>query len=119
MNDPIAVLLVVGLIDWIELPDYGLGDIPLLFLQELGVGPAVGIAVGWIAVQGLRRASLGGESGYAIGTIRPAAGRVRRRQHLQLRLSRRLPRRVSSSAPSRSPRSCGALFHRVSLRSAR
>ena len=73
VNDPIAVLLVVGLIDWIELPDYGLGDMVLLFLQELGIGLAVGIAVGWIAVQGLRRASLGGESGYAIGTIGAAA----------------------------------------------
>ncbi|HEX6587333.1 MAG TPA: potassium/proton antiporter [Solirubrobacterales bacterium] len=73
VNDPIAVLLVVGLIDWIELPDYGLGDMVLLFVQELGIGLAVGIAVGWIAVQGLRRASLGGESGYAIGTIGAAA----------------------------------------------
>src|SRR3954470_8910775 len=25
-NDPVAVLLVIGLIDWIQLPDYGLGD---------------------------------------------------------------------------------------------
>jgi cell volume regulation protein A len=73
MNDPIAILLVVGLIDWIELPDYGLGDMVLLFAQELGIGLAVGLAVGWLAVMGLRRVSLGGEAGYAIGTIGAAA----------------------------------------------
>jgi cell volume regulation protein A len=73
LNDPVAVLLVVGLIDWIELPDYGLGDMALLFARELGIGLAVGIAVGWLAVQGLRRARLGNEAGYAIGTIGVAA----------------------------------------------
>ena len=26
MNDPVAVILVVGLIDAIEMPDYGAGD---------------------------------------------------------------------------------------------
>ena len=72
-NDPIAVLLVVGLIDWIQLPDYGLADMTLLFLRELGIGLAVGIAVGWLAVQGLRRTRLGTEAGYPIGTIGVAA----------------------------------------------
>jgi len=73
MNDPVAVLLVVGLIDWIQLPDYGLGDMALLFLRELGIGLAVGLAVGWLAVQGLRRTRLGTEAGYPVGTIGVAA----------------------------------------------
>ncbi len=73
MNDPVAVLLVVGLIDWIQLPDYGAVDMVLLFGKELGIGLAVGVAVGWLAVQGLRRARLGNEAGYAIGTIGVAA----------------------------------------------
>jgi cell volume regulation protein A len=73
LNDPVAVLLVVGLIDWIQLPDYGLGDMALLFVRELGIGLAVGAAVGWIAVQGLRRARLEVEAAYAIGTIGVAA----------------------------------------------
>ena len=73
MNDPIAVLLVVGLIDWIQLPDYGLGDMTLLFLRELAIGLGVGLAVGWLAVQGLRRTRLGTEAGYPIGTIGVAA----------------------------------------------
>jgi potassium/hydrogen antiporter len=73
LNDPVAILLVVGLIDWIQLPDYGLGDMVLLFVEQLAIGLAVGIAVGWIAVQGLRRAWLGSEAGYVIGTIGTAA----------------------------------------------
>ncbi|MGZ5333303.1 MAG: potassium/proton antiporter [Solirubrobacterales bacterium] len=73
LNDPVAVLLVVGLIDWIQLPDYGLADMVVLLFRELGIGLAVGLAVGWLAVQGLRRARLGNEAGYAIGTIGVAA----------------------------------------------
>jgi cell volume regulation protein A len=72
-NDPVAILLVVGLIDWIELPDYGFVDMVLLLLRELGIGLAVGLAVGWLCSQGLRRARLGSEAGYAIGTIGVAA----------------------------------------------
>jgi cell volume regulation protein A len=73
LNDPVAVLLVVGLIDWIQLPDYGGWDLALLFAKQLGIGLAVGGAVGWLAVQGLRRAWLGTEAGYVIGTMAAAA----------------------------------------------
>jgi cell volume regulation protein A len=73
LNDPVAVLLVVGLIDWIQLPDYGFGDMVLLLVKQLAIGLAVGAAVGWLAVQGLRRAWLGSEAGYVIGTIGAAA----------------------------------------------
>jgi potassium/hydrogen antiporter len=73
MNDPVAILLVVGLIDWIQLPDYGFGDMVLLFVRQLAIGFAVGVAVGWLSVQGLRRALLGSEAGYVIGTIGTAA----------------------------------------------
>jgi potassium/hydrogen antiporter len=73
LNDPVAVLLVVGLIDWIQLPDYGFGDMVLLLVRQLAIGAVVGIAVGWLAVQGLRRAWLGSEAVYVIGTIGAAA----------------------------------------------
>jgi len=73
LNDPMAILLVVGLIDWIQLPHYGIEDMALLFVRELSIGVAVGVAVGWLAVQGLRRAWLGNEAGYVIGTMGTAA----------------------------------------------
>src|SRR5215213_772128 len=47
LNDPVAVLLVVGFIDWIEKPDYGLLDMVGLFAQQIGIGIAVGLGVGW------------------------------------------------------------------------
>jgi cell volume regulation protein A len=72
-NDPVAILLVVGLIDWIQLPDYGAVDMALLFVRELSIGVVVGMAVGWLAVWGLRRAWLGTEAGYVIGTMGAAA----------------------------------------------
>jgi cell volume regulation protein A len=73
MNDPVAILLVVGLIDWIQLPDYGIADMLWLFARQLAIGLAVGLSVGWLSVQGLRRAWLGTEAGYVIGTIGAAA----------------------------------------------
>src|SRR3954452_22165300 len=38
LNDPVAILLVIGFIDWIQNPDYGALDMGLLLLRELGVG---------------------------------------------------------------------------------
>jgi cell volume regulation protein A len=72
-NDPVAVLLVVGFIEWIERPDYGVADMTLLLGEELGIGLAVGLAVGWLGIQGLRRARLGTAGGYPVGTIGIAA----------------------------------------------
>ena len=73
LNDPVAILLVVGLIDWIQLPDYGVGDMTLLLVRELAIGLVAGLAIGWVAVQALRRAWLGSEAGYVIGTMGTAA----------------------------------------------
>ena len=48
-NDPVAVLLVIGFIDWIQQPDYGIGDMALLLVLELGIGAVVGdrASAGW------------------------------------------------------------------------
>jgi potassium/hydrogen antiporter len=73
LNDPVAVLLVVGLIDWIQDPGYGAADMALLFVKELGIGLVVGLAIGALSVKGLRRARLGNESAYVIGTLGIAA----------------------------------------------
>jgi potassium/hydrogen antiporter len=72
-NDPVAVLLVIGFIDWIQRPDYGVLDMSLLFLRELGIGLAIGVAVGWLGVQALRRARLGTPGVYPLGTLGIAA----------------------------------------------
>jgi potassium/hydrogen antiporter len=45
----------------------------LLLVRQLAIGFAVGVSVGWLAVHGLRRAWLGSEAGYVIGTIGAAA----------------------------------------------
>jgi potassium/hydrogen antiporter len=72
-NDPVAVLLVIGFIDWIEKPNYGIGDMAILFVEELGAGAIVGIAVGWLAVQGLQRTRLDSTGLYPVATLATAA----------------------------------------------
>ena len=73
LNDPIAVLLVVGFIDWIQNPGYGILDMALLLGREMGIGLAIGLATGWLGVMGLRRARLATAGAYPLGTIGIAA----------------------------------------------
>src|SRR5919198_512369 len=46
LNDPVAIVLVLGLIDVIQEPGFGFFDLVLLFLRELAIGGAIGIAAG-------------------------------------------------------------------------
>ena len=73
LNDPVAVLLVLGFIDWLEQPDYGLNDMAVLFVSELGIGAAVGAAVGWLSVAGFRRARLDSAGLYPVASLASAA----------------------------------------------
>jgi potassium/hydrogen antiporter len=73
LNDPVAVLLVIGFVDWIDEPGYGAGDMALLFLMELGIGLAIGLAVGWLAVEGLRRTRLDSAGLYPVATLATGA----------------------------------------------
>ena len=73
MNDPVAILLVIGFIDWIQLPDYGLGDMVVDFIAELGIGAVVGVAVGTAALYGLRRTRLASAGLYPVASIAIAA----------------------------------------------
>jgi cell volume regulation protein A len=73
LNDPVAVLLVVGFIDWIQKPGYGLVDMVGLFAQQIGIGLAAGLGVGWLAVQGMQRLSLATAGLYPVATIATAA----------------------------------------------
>jgi cell volume regulation protein A len=73
LNDPVAVLLVLGFLDWIEKPGYGVGDMLLLFLREVGIGLAVGLVVGWLAVRGLQRTRLASTGLYPVASLATAA----------------------------------------------
>jgi cell volume regulation protein A len=73
LNDPVAVLLVIGFVDWIQEPGYGAADMALLFVLELGIGLAAGLLVGWLAVQGLQRTRLDSAGLYPVATLATAA----------------------------------------------
>ena len=94
-NDPVAVLLVIGFIDWIDTPGYGALDMVGLFVREMGIGAAVGLAVGSLAVWALRSARLASPGLYPVATL-SAAGLAfgGAATPARLRLPRRLPRRA-------------------------
>jgi cell volume regulation protein A len=49
-NDPMAIALTLGLIAWIEHPDsYGIDDLVLLVIRQIGLGLIVGVALGLVA----------------------------------------------------------------------
>jgi potassium/hydrogen antiporter len=73
LNDPIAVLLVVGFIDWIQLPDYGLLDEVWLFVRQIGIGLAVGLAAGGLGVWTFRRINFATPGLYPVASIGVAA----------------------------------------------
>jgi potassium/hydrogen antiporter len=72
-NDPIAVLLVLGFIEWLQHDDYGIADMAVLFVRQLGIGLAVGIAVGVAAAWALRRVTLATAGLYPVATLAVAA----------------------------------------------
>ncbi len=73
MNDPVAVLLVTGFISWIQQPDYSALDMLSAIVEELVIGGAVGIAVGWVAVRMLRQVSLASAGLYPVASLAFAA----------------------------------------------
>ncbi len=73
LNDPIAILLVIGCIEAIQEPGYGLPDALLLAAEELTIGLVIGLAVGLVAVQGLNRVRLPSAGLYPVASIATAA----------------------------------------------
>jgi potassium/hydrogen antiporter len=55
LNDPIAVMLVLVMIEVIRSPSYGILDALWFLLRELAIGAGAGVAVGAFAVASLRR----------------------------------------------------------------
>jgi cell volume regulation protein A len=72
-NDPVAVLLVIALIELITDPATGALDIALLLGEELAVGAFAGLAVGWLAIPVFRRLRLASPGLYPVATLATAA----------------------------------------------
>jgi cell volume regulation protein A len=73
MNDPVALLLVTGFIDWIQLPDYGIVDMAGALAGKLAVGIAAGVAVGFAARWAFRHLDLPSPGLYPVASIATAA----------------------------------------------
>jgi len=69
MNDPVALLLVIGFIEWIQEPGYGLADMAGLLAMKLAIGAAVGMVIGRLAIAALDRARLPTDGIYPVATI--------------------------------------------------
>jgi cell volume regulation protein A len=72
-NDPVAILLVVGFIEWIDAPAYGIGDMAVLFLRELGIGLVGGLVVGYLALNALQRVKLASAGLYPVASLATVA----------------------------------------------
>ena len=68
-----AILLVIGFIEWIQQPDYGVLDMVGLFVQQISIGLAVGLAVGFGAAWAFRRANFATGGLYPVASIAAAA----------------------------------------------
>jgi cell volume regulation protein A len=73
LNDPIAILLVIGFIEWIESPRYGLGDMALLLVEELAIGAVIGLVLGRLSVLAFRRVRFVSSGLYPVASIATAA----------------------------------------------
>jgi cell volume regulation protein A len=73
LNDPVAVILVIGFVRWLQRDDYGIADMALLFVQELAIGAAVGVLVGLTASRALHRVQLGSAGLYPVASLAAAA----------------------------------------------
>jgi potassium/hydrogen antiporter len=67
-NDPMAIALTLGLIAWIEHPDsYGIGNLLVLVVQQIGIGAVVGLVCGAAAAWAFSRIP------HNIGSFAPVA----------------------------------------------
>src|SRR3954464_2369004 len=69
VNDPVAVLLVIGCIEAIKHSDFGVLDALWLVVRELSIGAAVGLAVGALGVLLLQRLTLPTAGLYPVASL--------------------------------------------------
>ena len=72
MNDPVALLLVVGFIDWIQLDSYGIVDMAADLMVKLVIGAAIGMALGYAVRAIFRSVRLPTDGIYPVATIATA-----------------------------------------------
>ena len=73
MNDPVALLLVTGFIDWLDMPDYGAVDMAGALVGKLALGLALGLVVGHAARWSFRHLDLPSPGLYPVASIATAA----------------------------------------------
>jgi cell volume regulation protein A len=73
LNDPIAIVLVLGCIEAIKNPSWGVADALLLTVRSLGIGFVAGLAVGFAAVWALKRVTLPSAGLYPVASLAAAA----------------------------------------------
>jgi cell volume regulation protein A len=73
LNDAVAVLLVVGFIDWIQQPDYGLLQMLWLFARQIGIGLVIGLAAGAAGVWAFSRLNFATPGLYPVASLTVAA----------------------------------------------
>ena len=72
-NDPVAIVLVLGLIEALTDPPHGAGAIALEAVIELSIGLAIGLAVGWLAGRAFQNAKFSTPGLYPVASIATAA----------------------------------------------
>lgn len=72
-NDPIAILLVLGFIEWLDTPDYAAIQMVTGFVASLGIGLAAGVALGAAAVWSFNRLNLATAGLYPVASLAAAA----------------------------------------------
>ena len=73
LNDPVAIVLVLGLIEAIKHPDFGAPDMVWLCFKQLAIGGAIGIAAGRLAAESFRRVRFGTTGLYPVASVAAAA----------------------------------------------
>jgi len=73
LNDPVAIVLVLGLIDAIQQPGFGAADLLWECVKQLAIGGAVGLALARVATEGFRRIRFASTGLYPVASIGAAA----------------------------------------------